>query len=249
MIAALEWLEKWVCDTHFKRPDHPKWSAARVCTFQDPLGLLPDWANLAYPTDPLSGLLPRDPLAGLLPAMPTPAAPGLPGSGGAPANAPGPSLPADIKVPQPGKAPDCQCDPATRRLTSQGGGPGGTTAYHYGALGLRTRMESPAGVTQFRYDEKGNLLGRADPGQSEVTFTYDDRGRLAAETDLAGNTTTYIYEDAPHGRPARADGPLDKVETRQYNDLGLLAAVADASEEAGMASLALYLCSPVVRLT
>jgi len=56
--------------------------------YEDPLGLLPDWAalatgelNAAAPPDPLAGLLPRNPLEGLLPSLPTPQVPAAPASG------------------------------------------------------------------------------------------------------------------------------------------------------------------------
>lgn len=92
----------------------PPTVAAAADPYRDPLGLLPAWAlEGGTPGDPLAGLLPQDPLAGLLPEVPVPGAPGLPKAGAGPTPQPGPKAPADLTIPAPPQAPDCQCAPGT----------------------------------------------------------------------------------------------------------------------------------------
>lgn len=80
--------------------------------YQDPLGLLPDWAlEGGLPQDPVASLLPPDPLAGLLPNLPPPSAPGLPRQFGQEPAQPAMQPPGATTVPTPPPAPDCDCTP------------------------------------------------------------------------------------------------------------------------------------------
>jgi YD repeat-containing protein len=71
---------------------------------------------------------------------------------------------------------------------------GQTLSYEYGIFGQVTRVDSPTGVTVYRYDADGHLVGRTDPGRPETAYAYDNRGRLISETDAEGNTTRYEYD-------------------------------------------------------
>ncbi len=54
--------------------------------------------------------------------------------------------------------------------------------------------------TTYRYDEKGNLLERNNPGQSSKVMTYDDGGRILTERHYFGDECKaeieYTYDEA-----------------------------------------------------
>jgi hypothetical protein len=76
--------------------------AAAPLPYQDPQGLLPQWAlEGGIPQDPVANLLPKNPLDGLLPNVTGPAAPGSPQSAGQGAGQPTLKAPADVTIPTP----------------------------------------------------------------------------------------------------------------------------------------------------
>lgn len=92
---------------------------------------------------------------------------------------------------------------------------GNTTTYAYDALDRRTRVTTPAGMTQYSYDEGGNVTGVTDPNGNVTTYqynarnlptgttdalghsssaSYDNNGNKVSQTDFNGSTTTYAYD-------------------------------------------------------
>ena len=87
-----------------------------------------------------------------------------------------------------------------------------------------------AAVTQFSYDQYGNISQRTDPGGRVTAFTYDILGRLHETTQMgyasspaAGPSSSYIYNAA--GQVIQSTDP-DQNRTLYFYDLnGQLAAV------------------------
>ncbi|MFB9469612.1 polymorphic toxin-type HINT domain-containing protein [Nonomuraea salmonea] len=79
----------------------------------------------------------------------------------------------------------------------------------------KTLTDAEGNVTEFRYDEAGDLAERSDPSGLVTRFTYDELGRLTAQTTISdaepdGVTTTFTYDAI--GRPATATTPGVKNE-------------------------------------
>ena len=55
---------------------------------------------------------------------------------------------------------------------------GATIEYEYDDAGNRTEVRTPAGVTQYRYDEQNRLEKVIDPDLAETKYFYDAEGNL-----------------------------------------------------------------------
>jgi YD repeat-containing protein len=87
-------------------------------------------------------------------------------------------------------------------------GPGARfTKYVYDALGRRTEEHvltdpaKPMLLTQYHYDDNGNVVGRTDANGHRTQFAYDANDRMVFSVDATGGTTRHEYDD--EGRLAR----------------------------------------------
>jgi YD repeat-containing protein len=91
-------------------------------------------------------------------------------------------------------------------LTVQG--PGARfTKYVYDVLGRRTEEHvltdpaKPMLLTQYHYDDNGNVVGRTDANGHRTQFAYDANDRMVFSVDATGATTRHEYDD--EGRLSR----------------------------------------------
>lgn len=69
-----------------------------------------------------------------------------------------------------------------------------TTEYTYHANGRLKTMKDPLGrVSQYSYDQFGNVIGVASPGATSTSH-YDERSRLLDSSDSLGHRTEYQYD-------------------------------------------------------
>ena len=83
-------------------------------------------------------------------------------------------------------------------------------------------------VTQFKYDDKGNLTFAQNSDGQKINIAYDNRGRIASITDQAKKIVKIDYEEH-HGKPAlvtrpglgsikvtyKPTGEINKVESKE----------------------------------
>ena len=73
---------------------------------------------------------------------------------------------------------------------------GGTTTMAYNNLGEQTKVTDPLGnVTQFSYDQLGDLASQTDPDGGTWTYTYDPAGEQTSVTDPTGAQTQATYDN------------------------------------------------------
>ena len=107
--------------------------------------------------------------------------------------------------------------------------------------------ETESYVSEFAYDEVGNLISSTDKESKTTTHSYDNLNRLISTTDPLGNTTEYTYDDRNNlltlkdadenitqfeydrnNRTIRETRPLGQVKVSQYDAVGNVAAILDA---------------------
>lgn len=83
-------------------------------------------------------------------------------------------------------------------------------------------------LSQFKYDQKGNLVFAQNSDGQKITMTYDNKGRIASITDHAKKVVNIQYEER-YGKPAvvtrpglgtikvsyKANGEINKVESKE----------------------------------
>jgi len=114
----------------------------------------------------------------------------------------------------------CQsaCDPVTEECVN-GQCVLRPIVYAYDAVGNRTSMTDPSGVTSYTYDYLNRLISVTNPDNKTIHYQYDAGGNRTQLTDPAGGVTVYSYDD---------DNRLIEVTkgasstTYQYDSLGNL---------------------------
>ncbi len=102
-----------------------------------------------------------------------------------------------------------------------------TSSRAYDSSGNMTSETDPEGnITQFTYDNMGNVLTRLDARNKLWTYGYDDAGRLTSTTDPLNNTTL-IYYDAV-GNKTREVDPEGKTRTYEYDSNNRMVKMTDA---------------------
>jgi RHS repeat-associated protein len=88
------------------------------------------------------------------------------------------------------------------------------------------RLTDPRGhVTQFRYDERGNLTTVIDPLGQPTVLTYDPLGQLVTISDAVGQTTRLGYR---YGHLVQATDPLGRTARRYVDGAGRLVTSTNA---------------------
>lgn len=119
------------------------------------------------------------------------------------------------------------------RVTSEEDGLGNTSHTEYGANHNPVRVADGRGfVTQYAYDERGNLLQRIDPadGTSFYTtdvshWTYNERNQPTSYTNALGDTWTYRYD--AQGNLLETQAPDGTRTNATYNTWGQPLTLAD----------------------
>ena len=104
------------------------------------------------------------------------------------------------------------------RLTAALGSNGETTRYIYDATGALTRVEGPAGIREYQYQD--NLVTAiVQDGAVLRQFDYAQRGELRQERGPDGAEITYHIASAPEGVKVTAvkTAPSDSQETVRYD--------------------------------
>lgn len=112
---------------------------------------------------------------------------------------------------------------AADRLISQTNlqaeGSGGVTQYAYDQTGNMTSQTDPNGnVTHYEYDAMGRRTAVIDANGARTTTKYDQDGHPVAVTDANGNTTTIAYDAL--GRPTLSTSMLNAQVTNTYDANG-----------------------------
>jgi RHS repeat-associated protein len=101
---------------------------------------------------------------------------------------------------------------------------GRVTQYQYNQNGDITLKIDPTGAKwKSTYDQYGNTLTSTDPLGHTTTSTYDGARNLLTRTDPLGRTTTYTYN--AFGQVLTTKDPLGRVTTNTYDASGNLASV------------------------
>lgn len=118
-------------------------------------------------------------------------------------------------------------DESTGRLLKKIGANGGVTQYKYDNIGNLIEIEDALGHrTKCGYDKRG-LLTKAVNARGGITrFTSDSYGNLIARTDPTGNKTNFVYDQI--GRLIKTIDPLGNITTLVYTPADLVASVKDA---------------------
>jgi len=89
----------------------------------------------------------------------------------------------------------------------------------YDALGRKTSETDLAGlITNFEYDELGNLTAVVDALSQRTEYGYDEQSNKTTQTDAENRITRWAYDDA--GRVISRTLPDSQVETYTYDDNG-----------------------------
>jgi YD repeat-containing protein len=98
------------------------------------------------------------------------------------------------------------------------------TSTFYNDKGVKTTSKS----SQFKYDNKGNLVYAQNSDGQKINMTYDNKGRIATITDQAKKVVKIEYEDR-FGKPSvvtrpglgtikvtyKPSGEINKVESKE----------------------------------
>ncbi|RBP48517.1 polymorphic toxin-type HINT domain-containing protein [Arenicella xantha] len=97
---------------------------------------------------------------------------------------------------------------------------GNTTRHTYSSQGLRRTTLHPGngGVTEYDYDQYGNVKSISFPAGSHYAYTNDSRGNKLREKDANGHSTVYDYDDLD--RVTRVDHPDGFSNSYTYDDKG-----------------------------
>jgi RHS repeat-associated protein len=99
---------------------------------------------------------------------------------------------------------------------------GRITQFSYDDTGNLTKVVAPGNtISNFTYDRQGNILGSVDPLGQRVDFSYESKfNNLATVKDQRGNITAYSYTDKGNlSSIAYVDG---STETYNYDAIGNL---------------------------
>ncbi len=104
------------------------------------------------------------------------------------------------------------------RLDSVEHADGSKSSYRYDDFGNVTRIESPDGVAEYRFDEFERMIGGHDAGQPDETFTYDGLDRRDSQTeDGQAWDLSYIGTSEQLSQEQTKDTLGVEIETRSYD--------------------------------
>ena len=87
------------------------------------------------------------------------------------------------------------CGGGTDKLTALTDANGHFTTYQYDTLGRLLKETDPLdAVTSYRYDAKGNLVGKTDANGATISYSYDELGRLLKKSYPDGTEETFSYD-------------------------------------------------------
>ncbi len=121
--------------------------------------------------------------------------------------------------------------------------PAGVTTYAYDALDRLTQVDGPNGTLSYAYDANGNRTAIVYPGGQTVTYAYDAASRLVSVTDWASRTTTYAYDAA--GRPTAMAYPNGVDAAYAYDGAGRLLSLVHTAPDSSVIASANYTLDPV----
>lgn len=119
----------------------------------------------------------------------------------------------------------------------------GTVIYRYDDLNRLTAVARGADKFMYHYDAAGNVDRQTNPDQTASSYTYDSDERMATVT-AADGTTSFSYDPAGNlvtTTPPAANGT---AETRTYDSVGRMTAIAATKGPAVITSFA-YTLDPV----
>ncbi|MCX4027078.1 RHS repeat-associated core domain-containing protein [Spartinivicinus marinus] len=103
---------------------------------------------------------------------------------------------------------------------------GAITQYSYNDNGQIISETDPlGGVTEHQYDDAGNVVSTVDPAGNTTLYEYNLDGLLIKVTDPEGNSHAIEYDD--ESRPTTLTDPLGNRWSRQYDERGLLVKTLD----------------------
>jgi YD repeat-containing protein len=87
-------------------------------------------------------------------------------------------------------------------------------------------------VTQYVYDQAGNLLSTIDPRGSSTSYVHDGLGRVLSTTDALGRSTLNTYDDANRRTVLTLANGL--VTTSTYDSAGNLVSIVQSADGVGL---------------
>src|SRR6266540_284013 len=93
-------------------------------------------------------------------------------------------------------------------------------------------LDGTEAVTQYVYDQAGNLLKTIDPRGTATTYVYDGLGRLLSTTDALGRVTLTQYDDANRKTVLTLANGL--ITTSTYDTTGRLISVLQSANSLGL---------------
>ncbi len=101
---------------------------------------------------------------------------------------------------------------------------GNQSTVWYNDLGLASRVQSPlGGITNYFYDDNGNLLSVTDAEGNEYQYTYNSGGNLTQTVNPLGQTTQMTYNSL--GEMTSLTDANDNTTQYNYNAAGNLLAI------------------------
>jgi RHS repeat-associated protein len=101
-----------------------------------------------------------------------------------------------------------------------------TTRFTYNGAKVATATDAEGRITNYTYNDAGDLLGAAGPGGAgTAVFTYDEMGWMRTRADGAGDTTRMDYD--ARGRVTRVTYPDHTHVDYAYDKRGLRTGVLD----------------------
>ncbi|MBD2413823.1 hypothetical protein FACHB389_24300 [Nostoc calcicola FACHB-389] len=105
---------------------------------------------------------------------------------------------------------------------------GGSTKLFINDSGLIGQSQDALGrVTQYRYDENGNVVRIIAPGNTLSAFTYDTQGNLTSTVDALGQKLEFTY-DTNFNKLQTLEDQRGNLTTLQYNGSGNVNKIAYA---------------------
>jgi RHS repeat-associated protein len=102
-----------------------------------------------------------------------------------------------------------------------------TLAYTTDLSRLDWLRDARGNLTDFAYDDSGNLAGITYPGGSSEVFAYDTQGNLTGFTNRRGQTIQFTYNAL--GQLTRKTYPVGRTIDYAYDTRGFLTSAADSA--------------------
>ncbi len=115
----------------------------------------------------------------------------------------------------------------TGNVTAEIDAAGRVTTHAYDALYRRIATSFEGQITQFDYDNAGNMIRLTDPLGRQTIFSYDLLHQQVGQQDALGNNWFTSYD--PEGNPVATLDPLGRTTTTTYDQLNRPTAHLDSA--------------------